>query len=165
MTADYFRLLFDYHYWALDRVWTCIDALTPEQFVQPLDYSVGSIRNQVVHTMAAEWLWMSRIQGTSPDYFPQGEDYASAAAVRARWAEQEAEYRAYAAALTDTELERICDYRTTAGKPLSAQVGHILLHMVNHTTDHRAQILAMLHGMGAPTVEQDLIFYLRERER
>ena len=36
----------------------------------------------------------------------------------------------------------------------------ILLHMVNHGTDHRAQILARLHELGAPTTEQDLVLYL-----
>jgi len=42
-------------------------------------------------------------------------------------------------------------------------VAETLLHVVNHGTDHRAQILAMLHGMGAPTVAQDLLFYMRSR--
>ena len=38
----------------------------------------------------------------------------------------------------------------------------VLLHMVNHGTDHRAQILARLHELGAETVEQDLMLYLWE---
>jgi uncharacterized damage-inducible protein DinB len=37
------------------------------------------------------------------------------------------------------------------------------LHVINHGTDHRAQILAMLNQLGGETVEQDLIFYLREK--
>jgi uncharacterized damage-inducible protein DinB len=37
-----------------------------------------------------------------------------------------------------------------------------LAHVVNHGTDHRGQILATLHGLGAPTVEQDMMFFLWE---
>ena len=40
----------------------------------------------------------------------------------------------------------------------------VLIHVVNHGTDHRAQILARLHELGAPTLEQDLMLYLWERE-
>ena len=37
-----------------------------------------------------------------------------------------------------------------------------LLHMINHGTDHRAQTLAMMHGMGAETIAQDYSKYLRQ---
>ncbi len=36
----------------------------------------------------------------------------------------------------------------------------ILLQGVNHGTDHRAQVLALLHQLGAPTLEQDFMIYL-----
>ena len=36
----------------------------------------------------------------------------------------------------------------------------MLLHLVNHGTDHRAQMLAMLNSLGAPTFAQDYLHYL-----
>ena len=63
MNAERFRKLFDYNYWAHRRVWECVESLSESQFVQPCDYSVGSIHDQEVHTMSAEWLWLSRING------------------------------------------------------------------------------------------------------
>jgi uncharacterized damage-inducible protein DinB len=42
-------------------------------------------------------------------------------------------------------------------------VWQILAHMVNHGTDHRAQVLAVLYSLGAPTIEQDLMFCLWEQ--
>ena len=45
-------------------------------------------------------------------------------------------------------------------------VGEILLHLFNHATDHRAQILADLHyAFKARTVEQDLLFFLAEKAK
>jgi uncharacterized damage-inducible protein DinB len=34
------------------------------------------------------------------------------------------------------------------------------VQVINHSTDHRAQMLAGLHRLGAPTVGQDLLDYL-----
>lgn len=164
MTSDYLRLLFDYHYWAMRRVWHCIANLTPEQFVQPLDYSIGSIRSQVVHTMSAEWLWFERLQGRSPTHVLDPDEYPTPEAVQAAWREVEANSRAFLSTITDAELAQTCAYRTTRGMPFEDQVGNLLFHVVNHATDHRAQILAMLHTLGVAGVEQDLLFYLRERD-
>ena len=38
----------------------------------------------------------------------------------------------------------------------------VLLHVVNHGTDHRAQALRLLHDMGVETTSQDYIFYAYE---
>ena len=36
----------------------------------------------------------------------------------------------------------------------------VLLHVVNHGTDHRAQLLRQLNDLGVKTVSQDYIFYV-----
>ena len=41
-------------------------------------------------------------------------------------------------------------------------VWQVLLHVVNHGTDHRAQILRLLNDLGVKTTAQDYIFYVYE---
>jgi uncharacterized damage-inducible protein DinB len=41
-------------------------------------------------------------------------------------------------------------------------VWQVLLHVVNHGTDHRAQILRLLNELGLKTASQDYIFYVYE---
>jgi uncharacterized damage-inducible protein DinB len=36
----------------------------------------------------------------------------------------------------------------------------VLLHVVNHGTDHRAQLLRSLHDLEVKTTSQDFIFYV-----
>jgi uncharacterized damage-inducible protein DinB len=36
----------------------------------------------------------------------------------------------------------------------------VLLHVVNHGTDHRAQLLRLLNDLGVETTYQDYIFYV-----
>jgi uncharacterized damage-inducible protein DinB len=40
----------------------------------------------------------------------------------------------------------------------------ILLHVANHGTGHRAQLLRILNELGIKTFEQNYIFYLRENK-
>jgi uncharacterized damage-inducible protein DinB len=41
-------------------------------------------------------------------------------------------------------------------------VWQVLLHVANHGTDHRAQILRLLNELGIQTTSQDYIFYVYE---
>ena len=36
----------------------------------------------------------------------------------------------------------------------------VLVHVVNHGTDHRAQLLRTLNDLGVKTVSQDYVFYV-----
>jgi uncharacterized damage-inducible protein DinB len=161
---SHIKRLYDYTYWAHHRVWQhAILPLSDEQYHRPLAYSIGSIHQQVVHTMSAEWMWFSRMRGETPRAMLDPADFPDRPAVRARWDEVEAMVRAYLEALSEADLDRRFEYRTTGGTPDSQPLGEVLLHVVNHGTDHRAQMLAQIHAMGGPTIEQDLIFYLRGR--
>jgi uncharacterized damage-inducible protein DinB len=165
MNAAYFRRMINYTFWAHRRVWEQVALLTDEQFTRPCDYSVGSVHQQVVHTMSAEWLWLQRVQGTSPAaYIENTEAYPTRAAVRAEWDRIEAAWRAYGAALTDDQLEQTIEYVSVNGKVRRTQVRwEALAQVINHATDHRAQMLFLIHQLGGKTNEQDFIFYSWEQ--
>jgi uncharacterized damage-inducible protein DinB len=156
VNADYFRTLYNYNYWAHRHVWDdCIVHLTDEQFTRDIGYSWRSIHGQVVHTMSAEWIWLSRLEGISPTSMFKNEDYPDRSVVRAKWDEIETQVRAYMDRLLDTQLDEIVHYQNTSGQSYSKKRFEILAHLANHGTDHRAQILAMLYQLDAPTIGQD----------
>jgi uncharacterized damage-inducible protein DinB len=163
MNADYIRVLYDYNYWAHKRVWNCVLPLTDDEFTRNLGYSWGSIRGQLVHVMGAEWMWFSRLRGISPKALLAEADYPDRARIHKNWTLIEEDARSYLKALTNDRLRSSVFYQTTKGVQQEQPVWQILLHLANHGTDHRAQILAMLHQLGAQTVEQDLILYFRQR--
>jgi len=163
VTPEEIRTLHDYNFWTHRRVWACIEQLTDEQFTQHSDYSIGSIRNHVVHVMSVDERWFARLQGVEfperliPEAFPNRAD------VRAKWDTIEASMRAYLGRVTEAELSETIHYDIPhRGGMMHDPRWQILVHVVNHGTDHRAQILSLLHALGAPTTEQDLTFYLWE---
>jgi len=167
MRAAEIRTLFEYGYWAFDRTWECVMQLNDDQFVQELGYSRGSIRNQVVHMMSATGRWIVRLQGGTPGPHLANEAFPTRALARAKWDELRGEALAYLGRLSDSDLDGVFHWSLPdRGAEAENARWEILLHVVNHSTDHRAQVLAMLNQQfGLPTPEQDLVFYLRERDR
>ncbi|HMM29583.1 MAG TPA: DinB family protein [Aggregatilineaceae bacterium] len=164
MNADMLRALYAYHFSLHRRVWECIDHLTDEQFVAPVEYSIGSVRNHMVHLASVEERWLARIAGSPVPERLVYEDYPTRAAARARWEEVEAHFKSFLDGLSDDDLSRTITYTITRrAEPVSNALWEILLHVVNHGTDHRAQVLPILHRAGAPTLEQDYMVYLWEK--
>ena len=164
MTRADVQNLIDYNYWARDRLLEAVDQLTPEQFTRDLGSSFRSVRDTLAHLHAAEWVWYRRWEGESPAALLPAERFPDAAAVRAAWRDLEGQIRAYFGPLDDRALERVIEYKSTAGVPGASMLWQMLQHVVNHSTYHRGQVTTMLRQLGAtPPKAMDLIAYYRER--
>lgn len=166
MAAMLIRKMFAYNYWAHGQVWRFIDPLTDAQFRQPSDYSVGSIHQQLVHVMGADSIWLSRLRGERPSGFFDPADYPTPESIKAKWGEIERDLKLYVAGLTDAQVlnDDLHYRRVSTGAEQVSPLWQVLLHVCNHGTDHRAQILALLHQVGGETFAQDLIYYTVELE-
>lgn len=163
MNIEYLRTICHYNYDMHRKVWDCIMRLTDEQFVQDVDYSLGSVRNQYVHVASVDNRWLGRLQGSPTPEGLKNEDYTTREVLRARWDQIALDMRNYVDSITDRQLDEVVHY----DMPHRGGMKHnsrwqMIVHVVNHGTDHRAQVLPILHRLGAPTLEQDLILYLWE---
>lgn len=166
MDIQLINTLFDYNYSAHDRVWDGAMELTSEQFIEETDYSWRSVRNHLVHVMSTDNRWLARVQNQNflPDRL-EPSDYPDQDKVREKWNDVRDRVIAYVTGLTNDELYAIVEVDLPhRGGTYRNHRWEILVHMVNHGTDHRAQILARLHELGAITVEQDLMLYLWENQ-
>ena len=157
MNADAFRHFFGYHFNENRNLWDAIMTLTDEQFGQEAGYSRGSVRNQVVHLMNVDRVWFSELQAIEVKNLPKPEDFADREEMRAYWDGIEQDMRAYLDALRD---DMLTDKPIVEEDDSNLIVWQVLLHVVNHATDHRAQILRLLNDLGVETVSQDYIFYV-----
>ena len=156
--------LFDYNYWANRKVWGWVMALNEEQFKRASDYSIGSVHKQLVHAMDAEAWWLARACGVATGTFHEAEVFPTRESIRAHWDAIEAEWRTYLNALPDGELQSVAEYtRMADGQVYRTPLWEVLLHLINHGTDHRSQTLAQIHQVGGETSAQDFIYYTREK--
>jgi uncharacterized damage-inducible protein DinB len=162
MNADAFRQLYDYHFTENRKLWeNFIVPLTQAQFTRPLAYSHGSIRDQVIHLMDVDDVWFSELRGTAPAAPTPAASDDDRNQLRAHWDEVEQNMRAYLAELRDEMLSTKPITEPEEDKNLF--VWQVLIHVVNHGTDHRAQLLRALNDLGVKTTSQDFIFHVFDR--
>jgi uncharacterized damage-inducible protein DinB len=159
MNADAFRYLYDYHFSENRKMWDrYVTPLSEEQFTQGVDYSHGSVRDQLVHLLSVDDVWFSELRGVEPSEPLPPATSDDRALIRAHWDGVEQGMRAYLAELRDEML-----FDRPIKEPEEDQdltVWQVLLHVVNHGTDHRAQLLRLFHDLGLKTTSQDFIFYV-----
>jgi len=162
MLVQAIHTLFEYTFWSFDRVWSCIDQLTDEQFGEDIPYSVGSIRNQLIHIMSGTTRWIYRVkQEPVPDHLHY-ENYSQILETKQKWEEMRTGVLQYIHTLDEEALEETIHWELL-GRGLSHdnRRWQILMHVANHATDHRSQILMLLNRkFNIDTTEQDLLFYL-----
>lgn len=163
MNREYLRLLVDFHYWARDRVFRAVEALTPEQYERPMGNSFASMRDTLNHIYLAEWIWYSRWNGVSPTAFP-ADEIPDLATLRTRWTEMEGKVRAFLDKGGGAGLERVFEYRLMSGKEAASPLWQMVAHVVNHATYHRGQVTTLLRQLGAaPAQSTDMITFFREQ--
>src|SRR5947209_11363598 len=104
------RSLYRYNDWANGRILDASARLTCEQLLEGGGASFDSVRDTLVHTMGAQWLYLERWQGRSPRALPDPADFPDLDAITARWGTIERETQAFVAALTDVDLARVVEY-------------------------------------------------------
>jgi uncharacterized damage-inducible protein DinB len=164
MNTTEILMLYDYNYWAHARILQAALQVTPEQFAAPNTSSYGSLRGTLVHALFAETIWRRRLQGESmPAGLPVEADFRTPADLQKACAANEAEMRAYLQSLSDADLQAVVKYQNTKGVAFQNVTWNILLHVLNHGTQHRAEAAAMLTDLGHSPGDIDMILYLREK--
>jgi uncharacterized damage-inducible protein DinB len=162
MNLQDLRTLLDYHYWARDRMFEALEPLTREQVDRDMGSSFKSVRDTVTHLYAADWVWYSRWQGTSPTALLPTDTFADLAAVRVAWADMEAKVRALVEELGESGVSRVFEFKMMSGQAGAAPFWQMLLHVVNHASYHRGQVTTMLRQLGAqPATSLDMIAFYR----
>ena len=157
MNADAFRQLYTYHFAENRKIWeSFIMPLSQEQFIQPAAYSVGSVRNQIVHLMSCDDYWFSGLRGIEMPEMLNPDGFEDRQAIRAYWDTVEQNMRNYLANLRDDIL---FSHPLQGGDEILV-LWQVLQHVIIHGADHRAQLLRLLNELGVKTGPQDYIFYV-----
>ena len=168
MSVETINSLLEYHIWANNQLWSCVESLTDDQFNQEDDYSIGSVYNQTFHLMQTDWSSAYFFQNGSwpgpdvPDAVTK-EAYTSRSAIRSKWDEAEVTLRQAVATLTDEKLATTMSLPAGDDKTFDVSLWEFLYSIVNHGTNHRAQTLALISKLGGKTVEQGVYFHYMQR--
>jgi uncharacterized damage-inducible protein DinB len=155
--------LYQYNSWANGRAFDAVAPLSQAEFVKDLRSSHPSVRDTLLHIVWAEWIWLERWNGVSPQVAFRTTDFPSPDAVRARWSEVEVEQRRFLDALTSERLVAIVRYVNLGAQTWQYPLWRQMYHVVNHSTYHRGQLTTMLRQLGAQPSPTDLLVFDDER--
>ena len=157
MELDLIKTFIAYHIDMTRRVWDSIDQITEEQFLADDAYSRGSIRNLMVHLASTDRRWLAGLKNADDVGHLKFENYQTRAAAHEAFETVAKDLADYASTLTEADLNSPND-------KIQEPRWQILLHIINHGTDHRSTVLQRLHEFGAPTFDQDFIMWLWSRK-
>jgi uncharacterized damage-inducible protein DinB len=150
-----FRSLFEHMAWADARVLHVLTA-------SPSAVDIPGVLRWLAHLVAAERVWLMRLQGQDTSAQPIWPDW-DIEAVRQVASENAAAFRGLVAETRDEELGRIVEYRNSQGALFRTAAVDILSQVALHGSYHRGQIAAALRAGGVEPVNTDYITFARER--
>lgn len=171
MNLSEIQHLYTYTEWANKLVMDSAETqVSPEQLLRNVQISHKSIFETLLHMAGAEWIWLERWYGNSPmgadawsewtiercDSFPQ---------LRTKWQAIVEKRQAYLAGLSDADLPRDLGFKRLNGEQYSLPLVQQMLHVVNHATLHRGQVVGMIRQLGITPPATDLLFYLFEQKK
>jgi uncharacterized damage-inducible protein DinB len=162
MNTQEIRTLYNYNYWANDRILDAAEGVPPDVFATT-SLSYCTLRNTFVHTLSAEWAWRSRWQGTSPTAVLDLNNFPTLDALRTRWDQERHQMYTFIDTLSEGDLNRTIAYTTTSGQPYANTLWHMMVHVVNHGTQHRSELAMLLTELGRSPGDIDMITFVREK--
>lgn len=164
MNISDLQLLYDYNYWANKRILDAAAALAPGQLRERTTFSYGDLRETLIHTLDAEYVWRMICQNNRiPSDSPEKETFPTLASITAYWQNEETEMRAYLDGLTDQDLTNTVHYEIPDGVR-ERVLWHCLVHVVNHGTQHRSECAAMLTDFDRSPGDLDFTIFLNRRK-
>lgn len=145
----YFLRLYQYNEWANKRVLDCLKRHKVD------DEKVLTLMG---HIVAAQFLWLHRIKGLpAPDLKLWGTynlDQLTGLAEKAgkQWLEF---------VESNDNFNREMTYKNYVGEDYTNNVEMVMIHLVNHSSYHRAQIAMLLRQKGLEPINTDFITYDR----
>jgi uncharacterized damage-inducible protein DinB len=153
-----------YHLWANHQLLDRVTALSPELRTTPLKSSFPTLLSTVLHMWDAEAVWWQRMKLLEEIIMP-GETF------RGDWDDacrglmnQSKQWQEWIVNAPEHAFDHEFIYQTTKKEKFKQPIYQVALHVFNHGTYHRGQIVNMLRQLDAGNIPQtDLSVYSRKR--
>jgi len=155
--------LYAYDRWANARFFDAMSALDGARLDAAIVSSFPSLRSTLAHIVAGEWIWLERWLGANPTEPPAWFESPSIETLRDRLDDVEMRRDRWLSTLDDEALGQPLSYRRVNGDAFSQPLRDTLVHVVNHSTYHRGQLVTMLRQVGATPPGTDFVTFTRQR--
>jgi uncharacterized damage-inducible protein DinB len=161
---ELFKQYASYNLWANERLSELILTLSEEQLEQTVESSFPSIHKTLLHMWDAESIWWQRLKLVEHVIRPSTAADYTTSEVTSKIHQQDHDWLQWVSDATDTAIEHVFAYQNTKRELFKQPVFQMLLHLFNHNTYHRGQLVTMLRQVGAEKIPStDFIEFSRRK--
>ena len=164
------QLMAEYNAWMNAKLYAVAAKLPAAELAKDRGAFFSSILGTLNHLVVADTLWLKRF-AAHPSHPAALEPvramphpaalnailFTDLAALKARRDLLDAAIKAWAAALTQADLDHVLHYANTRGVKAQKRIGTLLAHFFNHQTHHRGQCTTLLFQAGEDVGVTDLL--------
>ena len=154
-----------YNSWASQQLLQVIAPLPEEEQKQELPSSFNSLYRTVLHMWDAESIWWQRMKLHERIIRPSGDFSGSMKDVSNGLLGQSRQWEEWVSNASDLVLDHVFQYETFDKTQFKQPTWQMLLHVFNHGTYHRGQLVNMLRQLGVTRIPAtDFILWSRGKK-
>lgn len=150
---------FDYTLWASSRLLDAAGRVSTEALTRDLQVSHTSLLGTLQHIYYADRIWLSRLEGRTLANFMDDAPGPDLAALKEHWPVVIKGLRDFVEFAPEELFTQPLVFKRLNGDAHEMTHWKVLLHIVNHATLHRGQVMAMLRQLGQVPPGTDYLFY------
>ena len=161
--AETARMLTRYNQWANRLIFDAVAALPAGEATRERASLFKNIVHTLNHNYVIDRIWQAHLEGRAHGYTARNTpDHPPLAELWTQQRDIDDWYIAWSDHLTDRTLGEPVTFTLIGGNAGVMTRGQILLHIINHTTYHRAFVADLFYQVPARPPTTDLPVYLRE---
>jgi uncharacterized damage-inducible protein DinB len=141
-----------YNVWANQRIIDVAKSLSKEDFQKPIKSSFPGVERTLLHIWDAESIWWQRLKLQEHITRPSEADDLQLKKIIAGISNQDKQWCDWISAATDAALNHVFAYQNTKKEQFKQPVNEMLIHLFNHTTYHRGQLITMFNQLNVEKI-------------
>ena len=152
-----------YNLWANQQLLSVIIALPAEKQTATIVSSFDSLHKTIMHLWDAESIWWQRLKLQERIDRPSEIFEGNTVEAAHKLMQQNSQWQEWLQQAPERNLQHVFQYQNSKKEQFKQPVYEMLLHMFNHGTYHREQLVTMLRQLGAEKLPAtDFIVWTRK---
>ena len=149
-----------YNLWANERIAAVLKTLDPKLLDVEVKSSFTSLRKTVHHIWDAEMIWLARLEDRKLQWPPTAHFIDPAID---EFLTTSRDLNNFVSTKSEECLHASTSFHDSKGVPYTMNNAGIIMHVMNHSTFHRGQLITILRELGQTELPStDLVKYLRD---
>lgn len=155
-----------FNIWASQRILDVVLAQPEELPLREIPGSYPSLFKTTLHMLDAESIWWQRLKLLEKLQVPSQHFSGSMKELAGELLQQSRRWEEWVSNTSELMLEHVFHYQTFTGEQFKQPTWQVVMHVINHSTYHRGQLINMLRQLGVEKLPAtDFILWARGNKK